>query len=171
MKIVFCVIAMVMVAMNVQAKQYGLVTKVFMPKTSKIVVRAGGRRIGEVMKSGEKIFKAGISAKKIEATGKAVGYGMAGGATVVAAHSMTSESRAKGKGIGDWNKRMEEEFMKLPQEEKKELIKDVINKNFDVGWCEVVEFVVSGCLFIAALLGAFFMWRKTRDKYSSSSVK
>lgn len=173
MKILFCVIAIVAMAMNVQAKPYGFMTKVFKPKTSKIVVRAGGRRIGEVMKSGENIFKAGVSAKKIEATGKAFGYVMAGGATVVAAHSMTSESRAKGRGIDDWNKRMEEEFKKLPQEEQKELMKDVINKNFEVGWCEVVEFVVSCCLFIAAMLGMFLIWRwrKTRYRYSGSTIK
>lgn len=161
MKIAFCVIAMVTMAMNVQAKPYGFMTKVFKPKTPKIVLRAEGKRIWEVVKSSENIFKAGVSAKKIEATGKAVGYGMAGGATVVAAHSMTSESRAKGKGIDDWNKRMDEEFKKLPREEQKELMKDVINKNFEVGWCEVAEFVVCGCLFTAAMLGTILIWRKT----------
>ena len=129
MKIAICLMVIVMMAMNVQARQYGFGAKVFKPRPSKLVVRTEGRCVREVMKKGETMVKAGISAKKIESVGKAVGYAMAGGAAVVAAHSMTSESRAKGKGIDDWNKRMEEEFVKLPQEEQKELMKDVIGKN------------------------------------------
>lgn len=170
MKIVICLLAIVMMAMNVQARQYGFWAKVFKPRSSKVVVRTEGRCVGEVMKTGETMVKAGISAKKIESTGKAVGYAMAGGAAAVAAHSMTSESRAKGKGIDDWNKRMEEEFMKLPQEEQKELMKDVIEKNFEVGWGEVVGAVSIGCLAVVALLGAFAIRRNSRASKSGSPI-
>ena len=166
MKTLIYMIVIAMMVMNVQAKQYGFLSKVFKPRTSKVVVRTESRLVGEVMKTGGNMVKAGISAKKIEAAGKAVGCVMAGGATVIAAHSMTSESRARGKGIEDWNKRMEEEFKRLPQDEQKKLMKDVIEKNFEVGWGEVVEFVAECCLFVVAMFGALVIWRKTRDKKS-----
>lgn len=164
MKIVIYMIAIVAMSMNVQAKQLGFLAKVFKPRTPKVVVRTGGRCVGDVMKTSENMVKAGISAKKIETTGKAVGYAMAGGATMVAAHSMTSESRAKGKGIDDWNKRMTEEFMRLPRDEQTKLMKEVIEKNFEVGWCEVVGFASISCLVLVALLGVFVLRKNAREK-------
>lgn len=170
MKIAICLMAIVMMAMNVLARQYGFGAKVFKPRSSKVVVRTEGRCVREVMKTGETMVKAGVSAKKIESAGKAVGYAMVGGAAVVAAHSMTSESRAKGKGIDDWNKRIEEEFVKLPQEEQKKLMKDVIEKNFEVGWGEVVGAVSIGCLVVVVLLAAFVSWKNTMARKSDSQI-
>lgn len=164
MKIGICMIAIVAMAMNVQARQYGFMPKIFKPRTSKVVVRTGNRHVGEIMKSGENMVKTGISAKKIEAAGKAVGYGMVGGATVIAAHSITSESRAKGEGIDDWNKRMEAEFARLPLEERKEIMKVVVEKNFECGWIVLMQYIVVCGSVVAALFGAFVIWRKKWNK-------
>ena len=163
MKIAVYIIAIVTMAMNVQA-QHGFLGKIFKPRESKVLVRTGDKSAGKVFKSAENMVKSGVSAKKIEAVGKGAGYCMAGGAAIVTAHSMTSESRARGRGVDDWNRRMEEEFMKLPQAEQKELMKDVIAKNFGGGWGEVMEFFVWGCLLTAALLWTFAIWQKKRTK-------
>ena len=124
---------------------------------------------GGQTRGGENVAQAGVSAKKIEATGKATGYAMVGGATMVATHSMTSESRAKGNGIDNWNKRMEEQFEKLPPEEQKEIMKDVIGKNFEIGWGEVAEFFSTGCLLVVFLLVVLVMRRKLSDRQSRFS--
>lgn len=161
MKKVICLIAIVTMVMNVQAHP-GFLGRIFKTRESKAIVRVGDKSAKKVFKTGENEVKAGVSAKKIEAIGKGAGYCMAGGAAIAAAHSITSVQRAKGRGIDDWNRRMEEEFSKLPQEERKELMKDVIEKNFVDGWGKVIGSVAWGCLSAVVLLWMFAIWRKKR---------